>query len=192
VVKSLNGLQDDLNLIGGDNVTITPGDATAINIAVTQPVVAYGISGATTTIGPDWTNYENCSVTLACPGPGTVIINSTVWMRINHTQNTLDRVEVCNSESPTSNTSGPPYWASYEIPASFPTAAASMDITLPIQTVFSVTAEDSVTYYLNGRMVNGQDALDVFFYANIVATWYPASQVTTSSVPMLPSDIKQR
>ena len=45
---------------------------------------------------------------------------------------------------------------------------------VPVMKNYTVTSAGSYTFYVNGRMTSGQDASDLFWYANLVAVFYPS------------------
>jgi hypothetical protein len=141
--------------------------------SLNTPVMTFVSSGNTTTLGTDWTNYEDDSVSMYCPGPGYVIVRSTAWLQINHTQGTADRALVANDTIVAGSNPNYDFVAAYLIGADEPTMY--QDVTLPVQTVFAIPAAGSHTFYLNGMMGSGQDANDHFWYANTTVEWYPAS-----------------
>jgi hypothetical protein len=126
-------------------------------------------TAATTTIGAAWTNYSGGSVTIVAPGPGYVVVDSDFWLRINHANGTLDQASIGIATTPIAVPSASGMWT-MDVPAAFPTVAG-YDISGHVRYVFSVGA-GSQTYYLNGQMVSGQDAADVFWFANMNAIYY--------------------
>ncbi len=124
-------------------------------------------TSATTTIGMACTNYLQIDITV--PASGTVMVQAQVWVTIDHTVGTRDLAHVKLSTSPASCGIGPYNWP-VDIPTDAPTATAFYGA-FP-QTPFPVTAGTN-TFYLNGIMFLGQSAGDAFFYANVVAVFYP-------------------
>jgi hypothetical protein len=137
------------------------------------PRMAFVSSGNTTTIGTSWTNYEDDSVGIYCPGPGYVIARSTTWLQINHTQGTEDGVYVVHDTTATDMGPSWDYVSAYGIAANDPTYYK--DVTIPVQTVFVIPAAGYYTFYLNAEMTSGQDTQDHFWYASTTVEWHPAS-----------------
>ncbi|MCK4915727.1 MAG: hypothetical protein KAS89_06120, partial [Candidatus Eisenbacteria sp.] len=128
---------------------------------------------ATTVIGSSATQYDDSQVTLTVPGPGYIVVTSSVRVKISHTYGTMDALELCHSTS--SSSFGTDYWFSMvdeEIPSSYPTAT-DIDRHFSVQRTFEVTASGTYTYYLVGRMVNGQDAQDRFWFTHMTGIYYP-------------------
>jgi hypothetical protein len=67
---------------------------------------------------------------------------------------------------------GGPWVAQWRVPASLPTDT-NYENTLSTRSVYTIDAAGTAEYYLNARMVNGQNNGDVFWYGNMKATFYP-------------------
>jgi hypothetical protein len=146
---------------------------TSAAYALNAPVMAFGGSSATTELtNGAWINYEDDFATLNCPGPGYVIVQSSVWMKVEHTANTQLYFEVCHAESPTGAPDSYLFVSAYVLPATHP--AGEYHIQMPVQTVFPVYSAGIHSYYLNGRDWDGSGGC-YFYYASTVATWYPGS-----------------
>jgi hypothetical protein len=147
---------------------------TSAAYSLNAPVMAWGGSGATTGLLTDgWINYDGDSVRIECPGPGYVVVQSSVWMQVFHATTVEDRFELCHA--PTISGSPDSYWfvASHSVPAAASTA--TYNVTIPVQTVFPVNSAGAYTYFLNGRQWSGTQSNSQFWYASTVATWYPGT-----------------
>ena len=127
--------------------------------------------GSTTTIGSTATQYDNAQVTLAVPGPGYIVVESQLWLRLSHTQGTQDSFYGGISTSPSSVPSGY-YLSALDIPSAWPTDSA-INQTLYLHNTFPVTASGTYTYYLVGNMSSGQNASDYFWFAHMRGIYYP-------------------
>ncbi len=146
---------------------------TSAAYSLNAPVVAFGASGNTTDLTTTgWTNYEDDTVSIDCPGPGYVNVQSSVWMQIYHDAGSSDKFYLAHGRTPTEAPDDYAYVASHNVPGGAP--AATYDMTLPVQSVFPVTAAGPVTFYLNGQKASGTSTIH-FWYANTVATWYPGT-----------------
>ncbi|MCK4679806.1 hypothetical protein KAT82_01665 [bacterium] len=128
---------------------------------------------ATVVIGSSATQYDDAQVTLTVPGPGYIVVTSSVRVKISHTYGTMDNLELCNSTS--SSSFGSDYWFSMvdeEIPSSYPTDT-DIDRHFSVHSTHEVTASGSYTYYLVGRMVSGQDSSDRFWFTQMTGIYYP-------------------
>jgi hypothetical protein len=123
---------------------------------------------ATTIIGPPCTNY--LQVTITVPSGGTVLVQAQVWVAIDHTFGTRDLANLRIADAPGSCGLSP-YTSPVDVPADAPTATSFSGVFL--QTPFPVTA-GTYTFYFNGFMGVGQNALDNFYYGNMVAVFYPS------------------
>ena len=146
---------------------------TATPYALNAPVTASVSSSATTDIQSSFTNYEDEQVSLTVPGPGYVVVQSEVWLRINHAAG--EEMELYIVHDTTATGAGPNFdmTTPYEWQPTFP-AASALDATVPVQTVFAITAPGTYTFYLNGELETGSST-EEFYYASTVATWYPAT-----------------
>lgn len=133
------------------------------------PRVAWRTSGATTPIGASCTNYSGGSVTITAPAAGTIVVRATAWVKLSHTNGTLDALHT--TIGTTNADCGDAYGRSFAI---VPAAAASLtyDMSVAPSRIFTVGA-GTYTYYLNGQMATGQDASDVFWFARIDAQFIP-------------------
>lgn len=162
-----------LGITVSDGAELTPRTLlTSAAYSLNAPVMAFGGSGATTELGDDWTNYEGDTVSIECPGPGFVVLQSSVWIEINHDTTQYDQIELAYGRTPTEDPDDYRYVSSDAILQGRP--GGWHDFSLPVQTVFPVNTAGTYTYYLNGQKTSGT-SLAQFWYANTVATWYPAS-----------------
>jgi len=137
--------------------------------SLAAPTFEHTGTSATTTIGAVWTNYAGGTVTINAPGPGYVVVDSDFWLKLNHTNGIRDEVEVGIATTATASPFFPGMWA-----GDVPTEAATFNarfLSGHVRYVFSVGA-GAATYFLNGEMTSGQDAGDVFWYANMNAIYY--------------------
>ncbi len=160
---------------------------TSAAYSLNAPVVAFGASGNTTDLTTaGWTNYEDDTVSIDCPGPGYVNVQSSVWMQIYHDAGSSDRFYLAHGRTPTESPDDYAYVASHSVPGGAP--AATYDMTLPVQSVFPVTAAGPVTFYLNGQKASGTSTIH-FWYANTVATWYPGT-LPVPTLQQMPQPMK--
>jgi hypothetical protein len=149
--------------------------------SLNAPVVAFGGSDATTALQYNtWTNYQSDSLTINCPGPGYVVVQSSVWMYYGHTSGEEVSFYIGHDTTATGMGPGWRYLSAFTIPASAPTVS-SQDVELSVQTIFPVTSAGPRTFYLNGELVNTSTSEVDYYYSSDVATWYPASN------PVLPA-----
>ena len=127
-------------------------------------------TGATTTIGTACTNYAGGQVTIVVPSSGRVMVQAQVFVWINHASGTRDTAIINIGDTGTDCIGGANQWP-VDIPAVSPTYSAYFGA-FP-QRSFPVTA-GTHTFFLNGYMTSGQDASDVFYWANMVAVFYPS------------------
>jgi hypothetical protein len=153
---------------------------TAAAYSLNAPKMAFGSSGATTALGANWTNYEGDSVTLYCPAPGYVVVQSTVWMNTNHAASEEMYFYLAHDTVATGGGPGFHYYTAHEVPTGAP-AYSGVYVTMPVQTVFPIQAAGNKTFFLNGRLITGNSS-EYFYYASTIATWYPG---TMPPVPTL-------
>lgn len=132
-------------------------------------MVSNGTGATFITIGASCTN-SGLLVNITVPKSGTVVVQGSTRLRIGHTVGTEDRWLVTIGTAPTDCPVGAWSWLD-SIGTNEPTQA-SYWVSAYAQNVFTVTAGTHL-YYLNAYMVVGQDASDVFIYANMVAVFYP-------------------
>ncbi len=124
-----------------------------------------------TMIGGTATQFDDTQVSLTVPGPGYIICTSTVWVGINHANNTsADHLQLNHSTSPTDMGSAPTTVA-YLMMASEP--IGSYYRSFSVHSTHSIVSAGTYTYYLVGKMLSGQDAWDQFVKAQMTAVYYP-------------------
>ena len=135
-------------------------------------VIAWSTTGATTYLTDSVTNYSGGTVTVNAGGSGTVIVEANVWVRLNHTNGTLDTLLLVIG---TTATDGGDIYndVRWDIPSAYPTVA-NINHTFTVRRIFSISGAGSYTYYLNGQMLSGYSAgTDCFWFAAMHAIFYP-------------------
>lgn len=133
-------------------------------------IMAYDTCTGTTTIGSSTTHYSGSAVTITVPSSGYVVVNAQVRLRISHTWAYGDGWQLGIGTSSTTLPVG--YWAWRDC-MPWGDATGTYHRTGFLQRVSWVSA-GTYTYYLNGRMLWGQDSGDYFWYAHMVAVFYPS------------------
>lgn len=135
-------------------------------------IMAYNSTATATftTLGSTCTN-SGTSVNITVPRAGRIIVQGSTRMRINHVAGTEDRWLVAVGNTSTACPTLAWSWLD-SISTDTPTQA-NYWVSAYAQNEFTVSSAGTYTYYLNGYMVTGQDANDVFIYANMVAVFYP-------------------
>ena len=127
--------------------------------------------GATVTIGTSVTQYDDAQVELTVPGPGYVVVTSTVQARFDHAYGTIDALILGHSTDPGMLPSG--YSQVYDdIPAEFPTVSGYYR-TFSVHSTHEVPSAGTYTYYLVGAMDLGGNAGDVFVSSQTTGIYYP-------------------
>lgn len=107
------------------------------------------------------------SIVVDAPGAGVVVVQATVKVTLSHTNSVKDElalgIDVCDGSTDSA------YWT---IPASFPDFSAEY-YTFTVTRTYLVTAADTYTYHVKGRMASGAASVDQFVNGSIYATFYP-------------------
>ncbi len=114
------------------------------------------------------TEFDN--VTITVPSAGTIVLSSTSILVIEHLVLTPDVWSFAHATAP--NVCSGPYLTAGSIDPSVPSLYDMR--TISVQTVFTVDAGGTYTYYLNGEMAMGESANDSITMTNIVAVFYPS------------------
>ena len=93
-------------------------------------------------------------------------------MRINHAVGAEDRWLITIGDTAANCPQADYSWLD-SVAAGVPTQA-QVWVSAFSQNVFPVTGGVTYSFYLNGYMVTGADANDVFIYANVIAVFYPS------------------
>jgi hypothetical protein len=133
-------------------------------------LMAYVTSGTPTTITSSCVQYTGMAVTLTVPGPGAIVVLSTVMERINHVLGTRDnhwlRISPVSADCSNSD-----WMALFTIDSELPNDWAWP--TISMQYAEPVSAR-TYTYYVNGLMFEGADPSDEFQSGSMVAIFYPS------------------
>jgi len=135
-------------------------------------LMVFTTRGTALTIGstPTCTNYMQ--ITIDVPSDGYVVVFSTIWISIDHTNGLDDTVMVVVSNAVDDCSLGANYWRWQEkIEASIETDSF-LSLTAGVQRFFPVS-QGTHTFYVNGMMFAGQDANDRFQDGNAIAVFYP-------------------
>ena len=111
------------------------------------------------------------SVTMTVPVNGTVVVTGVTRLRISHTTGTEDRWFIGVDNASANCRDGAGTWLD-SITQDIATDT-SVWVSAMAQRSFTVTPGTS-TFYFSGRMVQGQDAADVFIYVGLTAVFYPS------------------
>jgi len=114
---------------------------------------------------------DGFTISMAIPGPGTVVVTGVTRLRISHTNGIEDRWFIMVDDASGGCTDGSGTWLD-SIPASIATDT-TMWVSAMAQRTFPVAAGTS-NFYLQGRMITGQDAQDLFVYIGLTAVFYPS------------------
>ena len=131
--------------------------------------MASGEGAPFSTIGITCTTGFGVSITV--PGNGTVVATGVARLRISHTAGTEDRWVLMMSDNATTCPGAGGTWLDSIRPDV--ATAGSVWVSGMAQRAFPVAA-GTTTFYLNGWMVFGGDAADVFIYIGVTAVFYPA------------------
>ncbi len=165
------GPKGDTGAPGTNGTNGAPGPQGPTGPAGPGTLMAASTTTGTVTIEFACTHYTNAEVSLAVPGPGTIVVSATIMINLNHVSGTEDD-GFFRVAPDTTTCANDPYMSIGDVAG--PEPSGSYWMTVPAELTSSVTASGTYTFYVNGRMVIGQDAGDHFFYANMVAVFYPA------------------
>jgi collagen triple helix repeat protein/IPT/TIG domain-containing protein len=118
-------------------------------------------------------NYNGGSVTIAAPGPGTVLVTANAQVLYSHTAGTTDKFQLAIGATPT-DCAFPWDDVTWETPQADPSFSFRYG-TWTVTRAFTVPAAGFYTYYLNGSKIAGgvaPGAQDTFNYAAMHAVFY--------------------
>jgi hypothetical protein len=118
------------------------------------------------------TNYEGGTITITVPRSGRIVVEANAWVQLGHVNGADDILWLGIGTSPTDlgDAFGRVAW---EIPSAYPSSSAT-ERTFTVRRAFSVAA-GTYTYYLNGVMDAGGTGDDQFWFAEMLATFYPGT-----------------
>ena len=121
-------------------------------------------------IGSAVTQYDDAQVSLTVPGPGYIVVSSSVQVLINHTVGTTDVLRMNHSTDP--GDLGDEAHEVYEsVHGVHPSCSEAM--TCCVQSTHEVYSGGTYTYYLVGQMTSGQDGGDLFWFGQTTGIYYP-------------------
>lgn len=115
--------------------------------------------------------YDGIALTLTAPTAGQIVLDGTVWLRINHTSGTEDFGYVAFNDAADACPVSSAWRSTFQIPADLATDA-TYHLSQSVTRTFAVSA-GTHTFYIVGNMTSGYDAGDVFWYANASAVFIP-------------------
>lgn len=151
LVRSINSRRDHVNLIGGDNVTVT---TTGQDIEVSTNAGVASAKGITSnTVGTSYTSFTSRSIN--CPTDGYVLVIGSGDAFLNHVAGNPTYVQMGVSTSATSVS------FNQDLTAQIPFSAASGSYTIPFtsQAIFPVTAGNHTFHQVARRSSNGTASL---------------------------------
>lgn len=148
---------------GAKGSTGPQGNGTLVAVSHTSATTQFSATGCTP--------YARGNVTITVPSSGVVVVQAQVWVILHHdTSNTTTAYLGVSSTNTTCQT-GAYGWPIEMLPGD-PTGWTNFG-TFP-QNTFSVTA-GVYTFFITGEVTGGWwPSNDVFWYANIVAVFYPS------------------
>ena len=122
-----------------------------------------------TNIGIACTAFPNLNVTLTVSGPGTIIVQSTVVVRLEHASGSLDNVWVSVAD-PIDCTLTPSTGLAL---VSNLAASGLYYETVPLLRVFNVTSAGNYSFGVNALSQAGWSLGDLFVHGTLLAVYYP-------------------
>lgn len=134
-------------------------------------LMATNATNAEVTIGSACTTYASAEVTITVPRAGRVVISANVMLDLSHTLGTRD-VAFVVVQNNTASCPDDPYLGIMVVQANLP--ADTYWQSIPVMKNYTLGSAGTYTFYVNGRMTAGADPGDLFWYANLVAVFYPS------------------
>ncbi len=121
-------------------------------------------------IGSSCTHYTGSEITITVPSGGKIVITATVTIQVEHSLNVRDTVQLFLGGT-ISDCTTDAYYAAWRIDSNLPDSTHHFPT--PLQETFTVSTAGTYTFYLNGIMVEGSSAADLFSHSSMVAVFYP-------------------
>lgn len=131
-------------------------------------IMAYSSTGTNSTVGTGCA--VKMQITILVPSSGNIVVSVWSYNRIDHASGLTDSLWYKVSET-TADCSADEYLGSWDIESPLPTAEYRNQ--LLFQRSFSVSA-GTHTFYLDERMIQGQNSGDLFVRGNMFAVFYPS------------------
>lgn len=126
--------------------------------------------GGSVVIATTCTHFPTAAVTIVVPGPGTIVVTSSVQFDLFHIPGTPDQVRVFVGTTPSDCILGS-HMVITAIPADVP--IGDYIYTVPALRVVTAATAGSFSFYINGYMYSGFDT-DSFIRAVLIANFYPS------------------
>jgi hypothetical protein len=134
-------------------------------------IMAYSSSILVNNLQTTCTHHTNGNVTITVPGPGTIVVTSTVKISLDHTAGTDDVPRVFIGTNATDCTIDA--WRAF-LTISETQATDTYWVNIFVQKPFTIPAAGTYTYYVNGNMWSGQSGGDIYLASGTIAVFYPA------------------
>ena len=118
------------------------------------------------------THFPGAEVTIAVPGPGTVVVTSEVDVFLDHLTGTVDRVIVFQGANDTDCTADG--WSSNVDIEADRASSNNYYRALIVHESIDIAAAGAYTFYVNGRMELGESTFDRWQQAATIAVFYPS------------------
>jgi hypothetical protein len=128
-------------------------------------------TGAFTPLTATCAEVNGAAVTLAVPGPGTVVVTATVWVRLEHTAGSPEQAVFLLS--PTSADCTDDRWHTYYTLANDEPTGYYINSVFVMEPL-PVGAAGTYTFYLNARMTTGVTANDGILSVGTIGVFYPS------------------
>jgi len=128
-------------------------------------------TGAFTPLTATCAEVNGAAVTLTVPGPGTVVVTATVWVRLEHTAGSPEQAVFLLS--PTSADCTDDRWHTYYTLANDEPTGYYINSVFVMEPL-PVGAAGTYTLYLNARMTTGVTANDGILSVGTIGVFYPS------------------
>jgi len=128
-------------------------------------------TGTFTPLTATCAEVNGAAVTLAVPGPGTVVVTATVWVRLEHTAGSPEQA-VFLLDSTSADCTDDRWHTYYSLANDEPTGYYINSVF--VMEPFGVASAGTYTFYLNARMTTGETANDGILSVGAIGVFYPS------------------
>ncbi|MEA2024242.1 MAG: cell wall-binding repeat-containing protein [Actinomycetota bacterium] len=161
--------------LAGANRYETAAEISKARFPAPHVFMVYDTSGASTTIKTTCTSYENLVVPITVPGPGTIIVEANVNVKVEHTAGVHGLFDLLIGTSPTDCDSNMGPGAGGDNVFIFMDRQPNGDYYswLTMKKVMHVSTPGTTTFYVTGKEIVGTSDIGTFWYAYMDATFIP-------------------
>ena len=174
VEAQLGAYANAVTRLAGANRYETAAEITWYAFPPASMIAVYDVSTQTVPIADVCTNYTGLTATINAPGPGTIIVEANINLKVNHNQNQAHDVHVLIAPVPTGCTQTVGFGADHGYFHIGPEPTGNYYPWMHLKRMIRVTASGSYPLYVTGYVGHGITDAVSFYWGYLDAVYIPA------------------